>query len=138
MKLTPKTLKRIINEEVGKALHKQAFPNTENWAFRPERDGTVWAEYFEFECDEFDMGECPGYSLEISEDGGLVLDGVIFEPGSAPLEIALTAKLSEPEPRKGPPAGSMPMSQSPAYSDKEKERIKRRRIKKGYGDEYKE
>lgn len=132
MKLTAKTLKRIINEELGKVLHEQEFPNTENWAFRLEGDGTVWAEYVEFDCDEFDGGECPGYTLEISEDRGLVLDGVTFEPGSGPLEVALTSKLDEPESRKGPPAGSMPFSDSPAYSDKEKERVQRRRAKKGF------
>jgi hypothetical protein len=117
MKLTKEKLQQIIKEELGNLAEEDGGPQVE-WEISHE-DGRVFARGMD--PDTFE-GDNP---LEVELD----LDKLYAAIDSGELEL---------EKEKGPPAGSMPFSQSPAYSDKEKERVKRRRIKAGYGDEYKE
>ena len=139
MKITKSKLKKIIKEEFQRQLAEWDvravdLPETENFTFDVWGDGRIDAV---MNCDPLDYGgECPRVEVQVDGDT-IIVDGSSYPAGSEELDAALTVELEkEPEP-KGPPAGSMPFSQSPAYSDKEKERIKRRRIKAGYGHEYK-
>ena len=137
MKITKSKLKKIIQEEYQRELAegRPSVPDTDNFTFAGYDDGKIFA-VMNCDPDEY-QGECP--SVQVASDGAIVyVDGNAFDAASAELDAALMAAIEAGSRPKGPPAGSMPMSQSPAYSDKEKERIKRRRIKAGYGDEYKE
>ena len=114
MKLTKSILQQLIKEELGH-LEEGGAPQVE-WEISHE-DGRVFARGMD--PDTFE-GDDP---LEVELD-------------LVKLYAAIDSGELELKKEKGPEAGSMPMSQSPAYSGKEKEAIKKRRIKMGFGHEY--
>ena len=144
MKLTKNNLQKMIQEELDRVLRESDSP-FEKYSIDTMSDGTMYAELIDEPLDY--QGQLPSARIADLGDGSWSMDGEEYA-NAATLELALDNKLEvdavewaerQPIPREpGPPAGSMPFSQSPVYSDKEKERIKRRRIKAGYGDEYKE
>jgi len=149
MKLTKAKLKKLIQEELDQfaEAHDEDSPSVtrpgeEDYTGHKGDDSKTHSGEKDYESDG------PQVEWEISYEDGRVfargMDPDTFE-GDDPMEIELDpAKLYaaidsgelELEKESGPEAGSMPMSQSPAYSDKEKEAIKKRRIKMGFGHEY--
>ena len=134
MKLTKSKLQQLIKEELGH-LEEEGGPQVE-WELSFE-DGRVFARGMD--PDTF-QGDDP---MEVELDPAKLIarfpsgfDELIAAIDPVELYPAIDSGELELKKDKGPPAGSMPMSQSPAYSDEEKEAIKQRRIKLGYGHEY--
>ena len=135
MKLTKSKLKQIIKEEYSRVLREGDEGPFEKYDV-DELDGKLYAI---LRCDVDDyQGECPSEEIADFGDGTWGIGGETYKD-AATLEIELDNifridpeqwRSEQPIPREpGPPAGSMPFSQSPAYSDKEKARIMRRRNK---------
>jgi len=143
--LTKEKLQQTIEEEISKILREGKSP-FEKYSLDTMSDGTTFATLID-EPDDYDMGQLPSKRVADLGDGAWSMDAEEYAD-AATLELALDNELGvdpaewahrQPIPReKGPAAGSMPFSQSPAYSDKEKAAIKSRRIRMGYGGEYKQ
>ena len=133
MQITKSKLKQIIKEEFERVLSEQRpeVPDTENFTFAGYEDGKIFA-VMNCDPDEY-QGECP--SVQVASDGEMVyVDGDAYMAASAELDAALMAELDKPRKPKGPPAGSMPYSQSP-YADPKV--IARRKKDPRYAHEYK-